>query len=176
LAESNRRFGNNQKARQELEEVLARDPQNLQALASLTKLEIDFSHWREAEGFQRRIMLADPHPDAAAHAQLADILLHEGKLDEAYSANLDSLSEDPYSYQAHMSLGKLLAQQNKWAEARKHLEFVMRFFPDESSEVYPMLFKIDKNLGDSAAAAKAVKFGLRVFPDNLELQRLKPLL
>ncbi len=176
IAESNRRFGNNQKARQELEEVLARDPQNLQALTSLTKLEIDFSNWREAEGLQRRILIADPHPDAEAHAQLAEILLHEGKLDEAYNASLDCIAEDPYSYQAHMTLGKLLAQQNKWAEARTHLEFVMRFFPDENSEVYPLLFKADKNLGDSAAAAKAVKFGLRVFPSNSELQRLKPLL
>ncbi|HEX3375393.1 MAG TPA: fused MFS/spermidine synthase [Candidatus Acidoferrales bacterium] len=175
VAESNRRFGNNQKARQQLEEILARDPQNLRALASLAKLEIDFSRWREAEDMQRRIMRADPHPNSEAHAQLAEILLHENKWDEAYSASLDCLALDPYSYQAHMSLGKLLAQQNKWAEARKHLEFVMRFFPDESSEVYPLLFKADKNLGDSAAAAKAVKFGLRVFPDNSELQRLKPL-
>jgi tetratricopeptide (TPR) repeat protein len=175
VAESNRRFGNNQKARQMFEEILTRDPKNLQALTSLSKLEFDFSRWSEAEDLQRRIMHAEPHPGAAAHAQLAEILLHEGKLDEAYSASMDALAEDPYSYQAHMSLGKLLAQQGKWAEARTHLEFVMRFFPDENSEVYPLLFKADKNLGDSAAAAKAVKFGLRVFPDNSELQRLKPL-
>jgi spermidine synthase len=176
VAESNRRFGNNQKARQELEEVLARDPQDLQALTSLAKLEIDFSRWSEAEALQRRMMIANAHPDAAAHAQLAESLLHEGKLDAAYSASLDSLSEDPYNYQAHMSLGKLLAQQNKWSEAIKHLEFVMRYFPDENAEVYPLLFKADKTLGDSTAAAKAVKFGLRIFPDNSELQLLKPLL
>jgi spermidine synthase len=176
LAESNRRFGNNQKARQSFQEILARDPQNLQALASLTKLEMDFSRWAEAESLQRRIMTADTHPDAAAFAQLAEILLHEDKLDEAYRAMMDCLAADPYSYQAHMDLGKLLARQNKWAEARTHLEFVMRYFPDENSELYPLLFKADKTLGDSAAAAKAVKFGLRVFPDSSELQRLKPLL
>jgi tetratricopeptide (TPR) repeat protein len=125
---------------------------------------------------QRRIMTAAAHPDTAANAQLAEILLHEGKLDEAYRAIMDCLAEDRYSYQAHLNLGKLLAQQNKWAEARKHLEFVMRFYPDENSEVYPLLFTADKTLGDPLAAARAVKFGLRVFPDNSELQRLKPLL
>ncbi|HWF13908.1 MAG TPA: fused MFS/spermidine synthase [Candidatus Acidoferrales bacterium] len=176
VAESNRRFGNNQKARQMFEEILTRDPRNARAMASLVKLEIDFSRWPEAESLQRRIMTAAAHPDTAANAQLAEILLHEGKLDEAYRAIMDCLAEDRYSYQAHLNLGKLLAQQNKWAEARKHLEFVMRFYPDENSEVYPLLFTADKTLGDPLAAARAVKFGLRVFPDNSELQRLKPLL
>ncbi|HET6142493.1 MAG TPA: fused MFS/spermidine synthase [Candidatus Acidoferrales bacterium] len=176
VAESNRRFGNNQKARQLFQEILVRDPQNLRALTSLTKLETDFSRWPEAEALQRRLMAATPSPDAAAEAQLGDILLHEGKLDEAYRAIMDCLAADPYSYQAHMDLGKLRVRQNNWAEVRKNLEFVMRFFPDENSEVYPLLFKADKNLGDSAAAARAVKFGLRVFPDNSELQQLKPLL
>ena len=54
VAESNRRFGNNQKARQSFQEILARDPQNLQALGSLLKLETDFSRWPEAEALQRR--------------------------------------------------------------------------------------------------------------------------
>jgi predicted Zn-dependent protease len=176
VAESNRRFGNNQKARQLFQEILVRDPQNLRALTSLTKLETDFSRWPEAEALQRRLMAATPGPDAAAEAQLGDILLHEGKLDEAHRAIMDCLAADPYSYQAHMDLGKLRVRQNNWAEVRKNLEFVMRFFPDENSAVYPLLFKADKNLGDSAAAARAVKFGLRVFPDNSELQQLKPLL
>jgi spermidine synthase len=176
VAESNRRFGNNQKARQSFQEILARDPQQLQALTSLAKLETDFSRWPEAETLQRRIIAATPHPNAAAQAQLADILLHEEKLDEAHRALMDCLSADPYSYQAHMDLGKLLARQNKWAEARTHLEFVMRYFPDENSEVYSLLFKADKTLGESSAAANAVKFGLRVFPDDSELQQLKPLL
>jgi len=176
VAESNRRFGNNQKARQMFEEILTRDPRNARAMASLVKLEIDFSRWPEAESLQRSIMTAAAHPDAAANAQLAEILLQEGKLDEAYRAATECLAQDPYNYQAHLNLGKLLAQQNKWAEARKHLEFVMQFYPDENSGLYPLLFKADKTLGDPVAAAKAVKFGLRVFPDDSELQRLKPLL
>ena len=52
----------------------------------------------------------------------------------------------------------------------------MRYFPDEDSGIYPLLFQADKALGDPSAAAKAVRFGLRLFPDNSELQRLKLLL
>ena len=52
----------------------------------------------------------------------------------------------------------------------------MRYFPDENSEIYPLLFQADKALGDPSGAAKAVRFGLRLFPDNSELQRLNLLL
>ena len=83
---------------------------------------------------------------------------------------------DPYNFQAHLDFGKMLAKQNKWAEARQHLEFVMRYFPDEDSEIYPLLFRADKALGDPTAAAKALRFGLRMFPSHSELQRLKMLL
>ena len=172
LAETNRRFGNNEKARQALQQILQHDPGNLPALSSLAKLDVDFSRWAEAEDLQGRIIAADSQSGAAGRAQLADILMHEDKQGESYRAMLDSLVQDPYNFQAHLDLGKLLAKQSKWTEARKHLEFVMRFFPDEDSGIYPLLFQADMALGDRSAAAQAVRFGLRVFPDNSELQRL----
>jgi spermidine synthase len=176
LAETNRRFGNNEKARDAFQRILERDPENLRALESLVKLDVDFSRWAVAEDLQRRLIAADPHAGAAARAQLAEILLREDKLDEAYRAMLDCLALDPYNYQTQLNLGELLARQNKWTEARRHLEFVMRYFPDEDEKIYPLLFQADKALGDPSAAAKAVRFGLRMFPDNSELHRLNLLL
>jgi len=52
------------------------------------------------------------------------------------------------------------------------LEFMMRFYPDQDSGIYPLLHQADIALGDPAAATKAVRFGLRIFPDNSELKRL----
>jgi spermidine synthase len=176
LAESDRRFGNNEKARGALQRILERDPGNLRALASLAKLDLDFSRWAEAEDLQRRLIAADPHAGAAARAELAEILLREDKLDEAYRAMLDCLAQDPYNYQTQLNLAELLARQEKWAEARRHLEFVMRYFPDEDEKIYPLLYQADKALGDPPAAAKAVRFGLRLFPENSELKRLNLLL
>ena len=175
-AETHRRFGNNEKARAGLQRILDRDPANLRALESLVKLDVDFSRWPEAEDLQRRLITADPHPGAAARAQFAEILLREDKLDEAYHAMLDCLAQDPYNYQTQLNLGELLASQKKWAEARQHLEFVMRYYPDEDSGIYPLLFQADQALGDPPAAVKAVSFGLRIFPDNSELRRLNSLL
>jgi spermidine synthase len=176
LAEADRRFGNNEKARQALQRILERDTGNVRALESLMKLDVDFSRWPEAETLQRRLIAADPHSGAAARAELAEILLREDRQDEAYRAMLDCLSLDPYNYQTQLNLGELLAKQNKWMEARRHLEFVMRYFPDQTSEIYPLLFQADKALGDPSAGAKAVRFGLRLFPDNSELQGLNLLL
>ncbi len=176
LAEADRHFGNNEKARAALQRILERDPGNARALESLVKLDVDFSRWAEAEDLQRRLLAADPNPAVAARARFAEILLREDKLDEAYRAMLDCLAVDPYDFQTHLNLGELLARQKKWEEARLHLEFVMRFYPDEDSRIYPLLFQADQALGDASAAAKAVRFGLRVFPDNSELQRLNLLL
>jgi spermidine synthase len=176
LAETDRRFGNNEKAREALQRILERDPGNLRALESLAKLDGDFSRWPEAENLQCRLIAADPHSDASARAQFAEILLREEKLDAAYHAMLDCLAEDPYNYQTQLDLGELLARQKKWKEARQHLEFVMRYYPDEDSGIYPLLFQADQALGDPSAARKAVRFGLRMFPGNSELQRLNLLL
>jgi spermidine synthase len=171
-AETDRRFGNNEKARKELQCILERDPKNLPALESLKQLATDFSRWSEAEDLERRLIAADPRAGAAAYAQLADTLLRAGDLDHAYSAMQDCLARDPYNFQTRLNLGALLCRQKKWTEARQHLEFVTRYFPDGDAGTYTLLFEIDNALGDPRAAADAVRFGLRMFPDNSELQRL----
>jgi tetratricopeptide (TPR) repeat protein len=173
LAETDRRFGNNEKARQEFARILERDPKYLPALESLRQLDSDFSRWPEAESLERRLIAADPHAGAAAYARLGEILFRAGDLEHAYAAMQDSLARDPYNFQARVNLGQLLVRQQKWPEARKNLEFVVRYFPDEDAAIYSLLFHVDNVLGDPRAAAEAVRFGLRMFPDNTDLQRLK---
>jgi tetratricopeptide (TPR) repeat protein len=171
-AETDRRFGNNEKARKALQHILDLDPKNLQALESLRQLASDFSRWSEAEDLERRLIVADPGAGAAAYAQLAETLLRAGDSDQAYSAMQDCLARDPYNFQTRLNLGGLLRRQKKWAEARQQLEFVRRYFPDGDVGTYTLLFEIDNALGDPRAAAEAVRFGLRMFPDNSDLQRL----
>ncbi len=175
-AEAERRFGDNEIARQALQRILDHDPNNLPALQSLRQLDTDFSRWPEAELLQRRIIAANPHPDAAAYAELGAIFLRAGNLDEACRAMQEALALDPYNYQAHVGLGQLFTSKKKWAEARQQLEFVRRYFPDEDAGIYTMLFQADTALGDPRAAAEAVRFGLRLFPDDSDLQRLNLLL
>jgi spermidine synthase len=176
LAETDRKYGYNDKARQEFARLLDRDPKNVPALKSLVRLDMDFSLWSEAESLVRRQIEADPSAGAAGYAQLAEILLRAGRLREGYGAIEECLARDPYNLRAHVYLGELLARQKKWAEARKNIEFVKRYFPEADKTIYPLLFQIDNAMGDSRAAAEAVRFGLRMFPDNEELKRLNSLL
>jgi spermidine synthase len=171
-AETDRRFGNNEKARQAFQRILERDPNNLPALESLRHLATDFSRWPDAEDLERRLIAADPHAGAAAYAQLADTLLRAGALERAYTVMQECLARDPYNFQTRLNVGILLRTQKKWAEARQHLEFVRRYFPDGDPGTYTLLFEVDNALGDPHAAADAVRFGRRMFPDNSDLQRL----
>jgi tetratricopeptide (TPR) repeat protein len=172
LAEADRRFGNNEKARSALGRILDRDPGNVRAMESLVKLDTDFSRWTEAEALQRRLIAANPKAGAGECAQLAEILMHEQKQDESYRLMLDCLTLDPYNLQTQLNLSEMLVTEKKWSEARTHLEFLMRFFPDQDEKIYPLLFQVDRELGDPRAAAKAARFGLRIFPDSSELRRL----
>jgi tetratricopeptide (TPR) repeat protein len=176
LAETDRKYGYNDKARQEFARILNRDPKNIPALKSLTRLDMDFTLWSEAESLMRRQIAADPSLGAAGYAQLAEILLRAGRLSEGYSAIEDCLALDPYNLRAHVYLGEVLARQKKWVEARKNIEFVKRYFPEADKTIYPLLFQIDNAMGDPRGAAEAVRFGLRMFPDNEELKRLNLLL
>ena len=166
LAETDRRFGNNEKARQAFTRILERDPENVPAMQSLTDLDTDFSRWPEAEALERRLIAVDPSAKVLPYAALAGILFRSGNLEKSYAAMQECLARDPYNFQTHFNLGELFARQKKWAEARQHLEFVMRFFPDDDSAIYPLLYQVDNVLGDPRAAAEAVRFGLRMFPDR----------
>jgi len=56
-----------------------------------------------------------------------------------------------------------------WAEARQHLEFVRRYFPEQRRWNYTLLFE-SKPLG-TRVCSDAVRFGLRMFR-QFDLQRL----
>jgi tetratricopeptide (TPR) repeat protein len=175
-AETDRRSGNGERARQELLRILNRDPNNLPTLESLKQLAKDYSLWPQAEYFQLRLITSQPHPEAASYAELAELFLRVGDSDHAYRAMQDCLARDPYNFQTHINLGELLRNQKRWAEARQHLEFVRRYFPDGDPDTYSLLYAVDNALGDSRAAVNAIRFGLRIFPDNANLQRLNLLL
>jgi tetratricopeptide (TPR) repeat protein len=175
-AEADRRSGNGERARQELLHILNRDPKNLPTLESLKQLAKDYSLWPQAEYFQLRLIASQPHPGASAYAELAELFLRVGDSDNAYRAMQDCLARDPYNFQTQINLGELLRNQKRWAEARQHLEFVRRYFPDGDPDTYTLLYEVDNALNDPRAAADAVRFGLRIFPNNVNLQRLNLLL
>ena len=60
--------------------------------------------------------------EAEANYYLGDLLLHIGRIQDAEKYFLQAISLDPNLTSAHASLGLLRVQQNRLAEARKHLQ------------------------------------------------------
>jgi spermidine synthase len=174
-AEVNRRIGkpeNNKLAWEQYQAILMREPNNLPALESLILLDVDLSRWAEAADLERRLIAAKPHPEANDYEQLAEVLLRLRQEDAGRAALQQCLALDPYNFKAHLFLGVLYRHEQLWTEAQDHLEFVRRYSPDADPGTYSLLYEVYTALGQSQAASEAVRFGLRVFPGNADLEKL----
>lgn len=174
-AEVNRRtdkLDNQKLAWEQYQTILMRDPKNLPALQSLALLDVANARWAEAADIERRAIAAKPHPAASDYEQLAEILLRLRQEDEARNVLQQCLTLDPYNFKAHLFLGVLYRHEQLWTEAQEHLEFIRRFSPDADPGTYSLLYDVYTALGQTQAAAEAVRFGLRVFPGNADLKRL----
>ena len=172
LAETNRLTTKLDLAHQQFLRILERDPANLRALGSLEQLYSDTGHPAEAAAIERRLIAANPRASADDYAELGEMLKRAGKLDDAVVAMQDCLARDPYNFQTNLNLGQIYDVQKRYLDARRRLEFVERFFPDVDSQTYSLLYEVDTALGDSKAAADAVRFGLSLFPNDPDLLKL----
>lgn len=72
--------------------------------------------------FDATLTRSAPLTPAETQFYLGDLLLHTNRLDEAAVYLKKALALDPNFARAHASLGVLDVRQNRFAEARKHLE------------------------------------------------------
>jgi tetratricopeptide (TPR) repeat protein len=79
--------------------------------------------------------------------------------------------EDPYSYACHLELGELYRETGRFPLARQHFELVVRFYPDYDPTIFRSLAGVYLALGDSNSAMTTLRKGLRLFPDDPELQK-----
>jgi spermidine synthase len=171
-AEVNRGLGNDEAAREQLLDILKLDPKYLPAMTSLVRADVDLMRWVEAAELQQQLIAANPRRRASDYEQLGELLLRTRNYSQGRDALQECLARDPYNIKAHLYLGVLFRQQQLWTEALENLEFVRRFSPAADAGTYKLLYEVYQGLGDTEAASKAARFGLRIFPDNSDLQRL----
>jgi spermidine synthase len=155
-------------------QVLGRQPDYLRAMQGLVKVLRQRENWPEAALWQARQIAADAKPDADDYATLGEVLLHTGDTKNAEEAFRSALKRDSYSNAAHRDLGNLFRQRKDWQLARQHLEFVIRYFPDNDASSYVALAEVYQELGKRGSAQEVLSKGLRVFPDDAGLKRLAP--
>jgi tetratricopeptide (TPR) repeat protein len=95
-------------------------------------------------------------------------------LAEAEPVLLRGTLKDPYSYACHLELGELYRETGRFSLAREHFELVVRLFPDYDAAIFRSLAGVYLALGDSHSSMATLRKGLRLFPDDQELQKAVP--
>ena len=94
--------------------------------------------------------------------------------EEAEPVLLKGTLKDPYSYACHLELGELYRETGRFPLALEHFEFVVRFYPDYDVSVFRSLAGVYLALGDAKSARSILRKGLRLFPDDPDLQKAVP--
>ena len=155
-----------------LDRVLERNPQNLEALATRAEFAREAQDWRgAAQAFAERIRLMNTST-ASDYCRLGDLQARSGDLVSAARAFRTGIEKDPDSYLCHLELGEIARANGHLDEARQHLEFVERHYPDAAPGIYLSLAAVYRAQGDLSRVREILLKGGRVFPNDQAIARI----
>jgi tetratricopeptide (TPR) repeat protein len=125
---------------------------------------------------EKVIALGSATPQQKARAYYDRGYLEEGEqhLDAAEADYRRAVAADPRQFEAHASLGQLLAQRGQWAAARQELELAANLLPasgDSSQSIAAVdrtLAHVDAQLNDASAASDALLAALKRTPETAD--------
>jgi spermidine synthase len=174
LAIAEHRNGEDTSARSRVDEILKRHPRFLPALSDQMEFAADRKDFRIALLAQLNRMAVMPDPSASEYCRLGAIWMKMSNLAEAEPVLLRGTLKDPYSYACNLELGELYRETGRLPLARQHFELIVRFYPDYDPAIFRSLAGVCLALGDSRSAMATLRKGLRLFPDDPELQKAAP--
>jgi len=166
--------GNDAEARALVDEILEKHPRYLPALTDEMQFAADRQDYRIALIAQLNRMKVIPGPPAPEYCRLGAIWMKLGNPGEAEPVLQKGILIDPYSYSCNLELGELYRESGRYAEARRHLELVIRLYPNYDATTFRTLAGVQVIMGDRGAAQATVRKGLRLFPRDPELQKQIP--
>ena len=144
-------------------------PQVADAEAAIVKAD-----WKTAESKLDAWLLSHPH-DARALFDAGYVADAENRLDDAAGFYRRATEADSNSYEAHLSLGLLLARQNKVEQARPELETATKLDagpagPESKARAWRALAEIDKpgpdHPGNAVLASQELLEALKLSPEK----------
>ena len=155
-----------------LTEVLARDPNQLQAIIGMLELTTVNKDWAGAARWQEKRITLDPQMGCREYVRLGRDHLRAGATADGINWLEKALQRDSYCHPAHRTLAEQAIAAHRWTEAKNHLEIFIRYAPDEDASAYSSLAGVDVALGDSHSARATLEKGVRIFPGDANLRRL----
>jgi spermidine synthase len=171
LAVAENRDGNAVAARALVDKILQQDPRYLPALSDEMEFAADRKDYQIALLAQLSRLKVLSDPPASEYCRLGAIWIKMSNLAEAEPVLLKGTFKDPYSYACNLELGELYRETQRFALARERFETVIRLYPDSDVSVYKSLAGLYFSLGDTKSAQTTLRKGLRIFPDDGELQK-----
>jgi spermidine synthase len=166
--------GNDAEARALVDEILEKHPRYLPALTDEMQFAADRQDYRIALIAQLNRMKVLPGPPAPEYCRLGAIWMKLGNPGEAEPVLQKGILIDPYSYSCNLELGELYREAGRYAEARRHLELVIRLYPNYDATTFRTLAGVQIIMGDRHAAQATLRKGQRLFPSDADLQREIP--
>jgi predicted Zn-dependent protease len=144
-------------------------PQPIPAEVAAAEAAIAASDWKAAEAKLDPYLAAHPS-DARALFDAGYVADAQNRLDDAASLYRRAIAADPHSFEAHLSLGLLLARKDKFAEARPELVLATTLDPGVADPVlkaraWRALARIDRD-SDAAAASNDLLEALKLTPET----------
>jgi tetratricopeptide (TPR) repeat protein len=144
-------------------------PQPVPDAVAAAEAAIANSDWKTAEAKLDQWLAAHPY-DARALFDAGYVADAQNRLDDAATLYRRAIDADPKSFEAHISLGLLLARQNKLDEARPELVTATTLDPGEPGPVlkaraWRALARIDRD-SDHAKASNDLLEALKLSPET----------
>jgi len=149
-------------AEKEYKQVLASNPQSVQALAGLTDIYIAGKRLTEAEQSLRSYLKLDPQ-SAAAHVQLGRILAAAGKNDEALAEFEAALQISPQDRQAQREIADFALQAKKYDAAERQYRQLLKD-DEKNPELHHVLANVLMNQRKFSEAQQEYLVSLRLDP------------
>jgi spermidine synthase len=148
-----------------VDDVRGRSPSYAPALEVRAAVARGRRQWAMALDAERALGALRPSDDSHA-CELGDLLLRAGERREAERMLRGGLARERYAFLCRRDLGELERAESHDDEARRDLEFVVRYFPLRDSSVYRSLALLYRSVGRPGDADAILEKGRRLFPDD----------
>lgn len=145
------------------EEILANNPRNPTALASLGVIKFRKREIRDSELLLRAAMSFDRY--SSASVKLASILIYIGEYEEAKDLlhkNIDNDSDDAASY---LELGRLYLEMHNTIDSVRYIRRSLLIEPNNTSAINALAIALMQS-GDYQEASKILKDGIKRVSDS----------